>query len=318
MFKVLVPLVTILALSACSDKAAQTAPEEETLPTSEQVLEEGEAASAGEALAATLQDENRLSNILMAQPEKVKARYVYRHPQETLEFIGVEPGMTVIEALPGGGWYSKVLLQHLGSTGALIGVDYSRDMYSLFGFMTEEGLEAKKTWTTDWVKKAQTWRDGYKDSAELSAFVFGSMPESFANSADVAFFVRALHNLNRFEQQGGFLTTAMENTYQALKPGGILGIVQHEARPEMPDSWADGSNGYLKKEYLISKLEGIGFEYIDSSDINQNAADQPTEQDVVWRLSPSFRTSRDNPELKAQIQAIGESNRMTLKFRKPE
>ncbi len=114
------------------------------------------------------------------------------------------------------------------------------------------------------------------------------------------------------------MTAALENAHQVLKPGGILGVVQHEARAEMPDSWANGSNGYLKRDFLIAKLEEAGFEYVGSSDINQNPADQPTDKDIVWRLPPNYATSAENPELKAQMQAIGESNRMTLKFKKPD
>ena len=85
----------------------------------------------------------------------------------------------------------------------------------------------------------------------------------------------------------------------------------------MPDEWASGSNGYLKKDFIIVQMEKAGFEYVDASDINANPKDQPTESDFVWRLPPSLGTSGDNPELRAEMEAIGESNRMTLKFRKP-
>ena len=69
---------------------------------------------------------------------------------------------------------------------------------------------------------------------------------------------------------------------------------------------------------VVAQMEAAGFEFVGSSDINQNELDQPSETDIVWRLAPSLATSRDNPELRARIEAIGESNRMTLKFRKPE
>lgn len=307
MFKVLMAISATLLLVACSQEEAPSVSQEEMSSSMEKV----------EAVAE-LPETNRLSEILAAQPEKVQARYVYRHPQETLEFIGIEPGMTVVEALPGGGWYSKILLPYLGSKGKLIGADYSLDMFPLFGFFSEERLEAKKTWTTDWVADANGWGEEYKDSAEAGAFVFGSMPDSYVGSADAVLFIRALHNLSRFEDQGGFLTAALDNTYRVLKPGGIVGVVQHEARSDMSDAWSTGSNGYLKKDALIARMEAVGFEYVDSSDINQNPGDQPTEEDIVWRLPPNFATSGDNPELKAKMTAIGESNRMTLKFRKPE
>lgn len=261
-------------------------------------------------------DSERLASTLAAQPEEVKARYQFRHPQETLEFFGIAPGMTVVEALPGGGWYTKILLPYVGAEGRVIGADYSGDMYPLFGFFNEEQLEKKKTWVADFPAEAQEWAGD--DGAGISAFVFGAMPEELKGQADAVLFIRALHNLARFEPQGGFLTAALQNAYDVLKPGGIVGVVQHQARDEMPDEFADGSHGYLKNEFLVAQMTAAGFELLAASDINGNAKDQPAETDIVWRLPPSFATSRDNPELKAQMEAIGESNRMTLLFRKPE
>ena len=84
----------------------------------------------------------------------------------------------------------------------------------------------------------------------------------------------------------------------------------------MPDDWAGGQMGYLKQSFVIAKMEEAGFEFVANNDINNNAKDQPTETDIVWRLPPSYATSRDNVELKAEMEAIGESNRMTLMFRK--
>jgi predicted methyltransferase len=268
-------------------------------------------ASAVSALAV---DQQRLDEVLSAQPEEVQARYGARHPSETLAFFGVEPGMTVVEALPGGGWYSKILIDYLGPEGELIGADYAVDMFPLFGFFSEEALEAKKTWVQDWSEEANGW---VEDGAIVAAFQLGSLPESMEGTADAVVMVRALHNLARFEDQGGFLTAAVQDVYDVLKPGGILGVVQHEARPDMPDDFATGSGGYLKKAFIIEQMEAAGFEFIEDSDINQNPKDQPQEGDVVWRLPPTLATTRDDPDGRAAMEAIGESNRMTLKFRKP-
>lgn len=258
----------------------------------------------------------RLATILAAQAAETQARYVYRHPQETLQFFEITPGMTVVEALPGGGWYTKILLPYLGATGKLIGVDYALDMFPKFGFFSKEDIEAKKTWTETWAAEAEGWRGS--DAATVSAAVFGSVPDDLTGKADTVLFVRALHNLNRFENDGGYLTTALAEAHRVLKPGGIVGVVQHEARSDKPDAWADGSKGYLKQAFIIERMEQAGFEYVDVSDINANDTDQPGEEDIVWRLPPSLATSRDNPELKAEMQTIGESNRTTLKFRKPQ
>ena len=260
-------------------------------------------------------DSDRLAGVLAAQPMEVQARYQYRHPQETMEFFGVEPGMTVVEALPGGGWYSRILLPYLGADGELIGADYAPDMWPLFGFFGEDFIEQKKTWVQDWTTEAETWGD--VDSADVSAFVLGSLPESMHGRADAVLFIRALHNMARFESNGAFLSAAFRDSYDVLKSGGIVGIVQHHARDDMPDKWADGEMGYLKKGYVIEMMEAAGFELVAESDMHANAKDQPTHEEFVWRLPPSYQDSTDNPELKAKVDAIGESNRMTFKFRKP-
>jgi len=269
------------------------------------------------ATTAIASNENKvLDDVLAAQPTEVQDRYRYRHTKETLEFFGIKPGMTLLEGLPGGGWYTKILLPYLGADGVLIGADYAEDMYPRFGFFSQEALDAKKTWVVDWTAEAGGWRS--EGDASILAFQFGSMPDEMKGTADAVFLVRALHNLARFEVDGGYLTSALSDAFEALKPGGVAGVVQHEARQEMPGEWANGSHGYLKQEFVIKQMEQAGFVFEASIDINNNPADQPTSEDIVWRLPPSYATSRDNPELKAQMTAIGESNRMTLRFRKPE
>ncbi len=300
-------LVIALAagLTACG-----SAKEEPTV--SEVTAQEAPAAVAAPAAAPTASEQ--LAAVLAAQPAETQARYGARHPQETLDFFGIEPGMTVIEALPGGGWYSKILLPYLGSEGKLIGVDYALDMFPLFGFFSDEDIKAKEVWRETWMADAEGWRSD--DSAALDAFVFGSMPEAMAGTVDAVVMVRALHNLARFESQGGFLTAALADAHKALKPGGILAVVQHQASEDSDDGWADGSNGYLKKSRLVDIMSAAGFTLESESDINANPKDQPGAEDFVWRLPPSLVTSRENPELRAEMEAIGESNRMTLLFRK--
>ena len=296
--KYLTSLIAVFALVACQ-------PTEET-PTE----------SATPEIQAESVPENSLATILAAQPDEIRARYQYRHPQETIEFFGIEPGMTILEGLPGGGWYTRILAPYIGSEGHIIGVNYSLEMFPLFSFATEEFMERQRNWISDFPVGVAEW--GGDNAPAVSGFYFGSMPADVAGTADVVFFPRVIHNLARFESEGDFFTTALGEAYAALKPGGILGIVQHEARDDMSDSFADGSHGYLRKSFVIAAIEQAGFEFVAESDINQNPADQPGEDDIVWRLQPSYATSRDNPELQAELEPIGESNRMTLRFRKPE
>lgn len=299
MRKALVPLVTVL-LWGCNPAPPPDSPAAPAAPDA------APAEPAADPLAA----------VLASMPDEVKARYQYRHPAETLEFFGIRPGMTVVEALPGAGWYSRLLVPYLGENGRLIGANYEHDMWPKFGFFDQEFIDSMATWTTDWPQQAEAW--GGDGGAAVEAFEFGSLPADLAGRADAVLLIRAIHNLARFESDGDFLTTALKDVYQVLKPGGIVGVVQHEARPDMPDEWAAGARGYLKKAFVIDRLTAAGFEFVDDSDVNENPHDQPTTEDVVWRLPPSLMTSRDNPELRSEMNAIGESNRMTLKFRKPE
>jgi predicted methyltransferase len=263
-------------------------------------------------------DSDKLAAVLAAQPDEARARYEYRHPQETIEFFGIEPGMTVVEGLPGGGWYSKILLPYLGSEGRLVGANYPLDLWPNFSFANEEFMAEMSQWLETWPADAEEWRG--EDGASIDAFWFGAMPKEMAGTADVVFFVRMLHNTWRFQSEGkgDYLDMAINDAYDALKPGGVLGVVQHHARDDVSDEWANGSHGYMKKQFVIDRVVAAGFELVAESDINANDKDQPSGDDIVWRLPPSFATSRDNEELKAQYAAIGESNRMTLKFRKPE
>ena len=292
-------LAITFIFSACSQPEANQTPAAEAMPMAE----------------TTAPATNELSAILTAQPEAVQARYVYRHPEETLNFFGIKPGMTVVEALPGGGWYSKLLLPHLGADGQLVGVNYPQAVWPLFGFFSEERIAQLATWTTDWPAGAQEWRG--ENAASVSAFEFGKTPEDLSGTADAVLFIRALHNLARFEDQGGFLTTAITDSYNVLKPGGIVGVVQHHAPDTASDEWANGSRGYLKKGFVIAQMQAAGFEFVASSDVNANSKDQPAAEDIVWRLPPSLRGAKDDAELTAKMLAIGESNRMTLKFKKP-
>lgn len=297
-FNAAVALVAVLAFAGCqqSSDAPETADES--------------------PMAAAAGDVSALDTVLAAQPEDVQARYPYRNPKETMEFFGIEPGMTVVEGLPGRGWYTNVLVPYLGSEGRLIGADYSLDMYPLFSFVNEEFIENQRQWTTTFV--AGVAEQGGDNAPSVGAFHFGSMPEDFAGTADVVFFPRVLHNLARFESEGDFLTKALADSFAVLKPGGTLGVVQHHARDEMSDSFADGSRGYLKKSFVIAAAEQAGFVLDAESDVNANPADQPGEDDIVWRLPPTLGTSADDPELRSELEAVGESNRMTLRFRKPE
>lgn len=261
-------------------------------------------------------DTVKMNDVLAAQSDEMKARYQYRHPKETLEFFGVVPGMTVADVLPGREWYSGILLPYLGKDGLLVGTDYGMGTWAGYqGDAPEapEWLEKRKSWPERFTKMAQDWR-GDSDAA-IRGMRVDEVPEALEGKIDLVLMMRAAHLPNRFE---GELETLVASVFKALKPGGVLGIVQHRAPAGNSDAWADGSAGYLKQSMVVAKVEAAGFKLEATSEINANPKDNPTEEDVVWRLPPTLDVGKDNAELKAKMIAVGESDRMTLKFRKPE
>ena len=221
----------------------------------------------------------------------------------------------MLEVLPGRGWYSPILVSYLGSEGRLIGADYPLELWVNFPFANEQFMAGRRSWSEQFEKNAAEWAGD--DGASATATRLGSIPESMHDSVDRVLFIRALHNLNRFEDKGGFRSQALADAHSVLKPGGMVGVVQHMAPAGRSDEWANGSRGYLNKDTVIGQFKAAGFEYVGSSDVNLNPKDVPGEDEIVWRLPPGLNTSRDNPELRAKYEAIGESNRMTLLFRKP-
>lgn len=294
--KKIASLACLLTLVACSSSPSNVTTEEN----------EGKSSPSTTSTQAVQFDSEKLNKVLDQQEASVQARYSYRHPDKTLEFFRIAPGMTVAEVLPGGGWYSKILLPYLGPEGKLIGLDYSLDLWKK---AAPAYVETKKTWADTWPKSIQP--EATSDSAELSAYLMSDVPESLYGKVDRVLFFRALHIPNRVGEE--YIVNALETSHKLLKKGGIVGVVQHEAMESKTDSYANGRNGYLKKSRVIQLFTENGFQLMGSTNINQNAKDRPADDEQVWRLPPSLRTSDDK---KAQMEAIGESNRMTLIFRK--
>lgn len=261
-----------------------------------------------------------MTQAMAGQSEKAAARNVYRHPAETIAFFGLTPGMKVAEALPGGSWdgswYTRILSPYLGAQGHISGVDYAIEMWPLFGgFATPEFIETKKTWSETWTESVSG--NAGADGASASAFTFSTAPKADAGTYDSVLFIRALHNLSRFEAEGGYMSDAVATAYELLKSGGTVGVVQHRAPETASAQWAKGQNGYVKQSDVIAAFERGGFKLAAKSEINANPKDTPGEEDFVWRLPPNLSGSKDDADLQAKMVAIGESDRMTLRFVKP-
>lgn len=255
--------------------------------------------------------EARLAKILDAQPSKTKARYEARRPAETMAFCEVAEGDTVIESHPGGGWYSHILYPYLGKNGRLIAAQYPLQLFKSFGW-DDERLQSVLKRDKDWSGNVAA---GVADEGgTLDTYRMTEMPDALSGSADKFLFIRSLHNLNRFGEETKFLKDSIAEAYRSLKPGGIACVVQHQSAETMPDAWANGSNGYLKKSLVVAAFEAAGFKLAASSDIHINPKDTPTEKENVWRLPPSYRGAEEGSDAWRAMKDIGESSRMTLKF----
>ena len=222
------------------------------------------------------------------------ARDAARHPTETLAFFGVKPGDTVVELWPGGGWYTEILAPLTQSGGGTL---YAAAPW-------ERGLNTIRKW-----QEAKPDAYGAVKLAEFPAT--GAGPKVPDGSADVVLTFRNVHNW-RF---GGMDKTAeaFQQIYAMLKPGGVLGVVDHRL-PEAMNSALEEKSGYMKRSSIVAFAEAAGFKLAGESEVNANPRDTHDYEKGVWSLPPTL-TNKDVDREK--YVAIGESDRMTLKFVKP-
>jgi predicted methyltransferase len=226
--------------------------------------------------------------------EANKARDVYRNPAATLKFFGVTPKSHVVELWPGGGWYTEVLAPYLKAKGNLT-------VAPPFG-KRAESIAAKLSASPALYGKVK-----------LAHFpmVDGATPVK-PGSADVVLTFRNVHNW-RF---GGTdaAQTAFNQIFTMLRPGGVLGVVDHRL-PESMDSVLEEKSGYMKRSSVVAFATQAGFKLVGESDINANPKDTHAWPEGVWTLPPVYRLGDKD---RAVYAAIGESDRMTLKFMKPK
>jgi predicted methyltransferase len=186
-------------------------------------------------------------------------------------------------------------------------------MWPLFGFFTPEWIDEMSARTAAFPAMVQGFTD---NGIKTAGFTFETVPPELAGTLDRVLFVRALHNLMRFEEQAGTLSQALSAASLLLKEDGLIGVVQHRAPADADEQWASGSAGYLKQAMVTEAFEKAGFELVAHSELNANPLDKPTSDDSVWRLPPSLNGSGDDAQMRAEMIAIGESDRMTLLFKK--
>ncbi|MFZ5744130.1 MAG: class I SAM-dependent methyltransferase [Pseudomonadota bacterium] len=236
--------------------------------------------------------------------DKDKARDQYRRPAETLEFFQVAPDMKVGEYAPGGEWYSRLLGLYLGPKGKLVGL-YFDPTSGAFNERSQQGIR-------DGAAKypADVAAASGLPAERFSAMTLEKLPDAEKGTFDRILVMRMMHNLMRWN----IADREIKAMRELLKPDGMIGIEQHRAKADAPYSYADGSKGYLREADVIKFMEVNGFTYVGKSEANANKKDPANWEGGVWTLPPMMRGAKD--EDKARLQAIGESDRMTLLFRK--
>jgi predicted methyltransferase len=219
-----------------------------------------------------------------------KLRDQYRHPLETLNFFGLKPNMTVVEIMPGAGWYTQILAPYLMKQGHYI---------AAMPKINHGGQDF------------DAWMKGHPEVAASVVRTSFNPPDSTHiapdGSADMVLTFRNVHNwMSKHGEKAAF-----EAFFKALKPGGILGVVEHRAHPKKK---TDSDTGYVKESVVIRLATKAGFKLAAKSEINANPNDTKNYPNGVWTLPP---TNKHPAEDNAKYLAIGESDRMTLKFVKP-
>ena len=241
--------------------------------------------SSAHDLMAAIQSEDR-------SPKNI-ARDEYRNPAKTLTFFQIQPDMRVVELSPGGGWYTEILANYIHNPGVVIAAHFDKDSKREYFRKSRERFEKK-------IIEKSMYDNVYivNLSSELAK----------EGSVDAVLTFRNLHNW-----LGPQMDLIFSNSFKALKPGGLFGIVEHRANPgtSMDDM---KRSGYVTEEHAIKIAKKHGFILVAKSEINANAKDTKDHPKGVWTLPPSLRLKDID---KDKYLSIGESDRMTLLFKKP-
>lgn len=228
-----------------------------------------------------------------------RARDAARHPKETLTFFGITKESHVVELWPGGGWYTEILAPFLRDSGKL----------SVTNFDPATSTGESKTFATQYESKLKSAPSLYGKVEVLHVNPPANVSLGPNGSADVVVTFRNLHNWIG----GGFDKQVLEAAFKVLKHGGVFGIEEHRADPGA-DKKIIEDTGYVPEQLVIDLAQSVGFKLAGKSEANANPKDDHKHEGGVWALPPALRNGDKD---KAKYVAIGESDRMTLKFEKP-
>ena len=257
------------------------------------------AALAPMAFADTAAPVDTALKAAIASPQRSaanSARDAFRHPYETLSFFGIKPTMTVVELVPEGGWYTEILAPYLREHGTLIGAGEDIKPGKRYGLMFKKKLDANPA---------------VFDKVKTGVFEPDAQSIAPAGSVDMVLTFRNVHNW--VELGDATMQTMFKSVYTVLKPGGVFGVVDHR-RPVAMAQDAKADSGYLHEAYVIKQIEAAGFKLAAKSEVNANPKDTADHKRGVWALPPTYANGAED---RAKYEAIGESDRMTLKFVKP-
>ncbi len=252
-------------------------------------------------LGPTANADNKLKNIVSAdhRTPAYKARDQYRHPVETLDFFGIKDNMTVVEIFPGGGWYTEILAPYLKENGSFYAAGNNPDSKREFARKSAARFKTKMA-SNDVYSKVNITVLEPPSKTEIAP----------PGTADAVLTFRNIHNW----MKGGYGDDVFAAMYKALKPGGILGVVEHRGNPDIKQD-PKAASGYVNQAHAIQLAEQAGFVFVASSEVNANPKDTKDHPKGVWTLPPSLALQDKNRD---KYLAIGESDRFTLKFVKPE
>ena len=266
----------------------------------EQPQEADDPADATDQIDVGVDEPQTLEQVL-ADPRRDndRARDAYRHPQQTLDFFQVRPGHTVVDYMPASGWYTRILVPYLTPNGLYIGLTPNPDAAD-----NERFADYFRGLPDDFRKNAPDWvLDG---GSSVAIYGTQDLPEGIDGQVDRVLIFREMHNLLR----SGAMYSELTRIRSLLKDDGMVGIVQHRAKESAPADYTLGGKGYLRQSDVIGLMRAHGFELVASSEINANFRDTADHPNGVWELLPSLGTKRE------ELRSIGESDRMTLLFRK--
>lgn len=232
-----------------------------------------------------------------------RARDKFRRPKETLAFFGFRSDMTVVEIWPGGGWYTEILAPALKEKGKLYAAQYS--VNPLYAY--------QRRYFGSFLTKAGESPDVYRDVVITAMYFPDELEIAPHGSADLVVTFRNAHNWVGEGYPESAASLAFAAMFDALKPGGVLGIVDHRW-PEADDEDPHSENGYISEQRLMEFAKEAGFEFAGRSDHNRNPKDTHDHPEGVWTLPPSLALDDKDQE---KYLAIGESDRLTIKFVKP-